>query len=98
MYINLGCSKEKLTPQETKKLARQARKGDKNARNKLIEANHRLILLVIKRYFYGHRCPKEDLFGYGVFGLIEAIEHFDPKKGNFQLAHVFGYGRELCEG
>lgn len=60
-------------------------KKDVCIRNLLIEENKGLIFSVIRRYFNGEQYSnfKEDLFGYGVFGFIEAIEHFDPKRGEF---------------
>lgn len=54
--------------------------GDKLARNRLIEANMRLIVSVAKRYTYSS-VPLIDLIQEGVFGLEKAIEKFDYTKG-----------------
>ena len=60
-------------------LLRQAKAGDENARQKLIEGNLRLVLSVIQR-FVGRGENPDDLFQVGCIGLIEAIQNFDPDK------------------
>ena len=57
----------------------QARKGDKQAREQLIEGNLRLVLSVIQRFDKRGECP-DDLFQVGCIGLIKAIANFDPTK------------------
>ena len=60
-------------------LLRQAKAGDENARQKLIEGNLRLVLSVIQR-FVGRGENPDDLFQVGCIGLIKAIQNFDPDK------------------
>ena len=60
-------------------LLRQAKAGDENARQKLIEGNLRLVLSVIQR-FVGRGENPDDLFQVGCIGLIKAISNFDPDK------------------
>ena len=60
-------------------LLRQAKNGDENARQKLIEGNLRLVLSVIQR-FGGRGENPDDLFQVGCIGLIKAISNFDPDK------------------
>ena len=69
-----------LTADEEKDLARKIANGDKEAKNKLIEANLRLVVSVAKRY---SSKPQElnDLIQQGNEGLITAAEKFDPDKG-----------------
>lgn len=57
-------------------LLRQVRDGDKNAREKLIQGNLRLVLSVIQR-FNGRGESVDDLFQVGCVGLIKAIDNFN---------------------
>ena len=68
-----------LSQQEMDQLLRQVRRGDDNAREKLIEGNLRLVLSVIQRFEKRGECP-DDLFQVGCIGLIKAISNFDPDK------------------
>ena len=67
----------RLSGAETEELLRRARQGDREAREKLINGNLRLVLSVIQR-FSGRGENADDLFQVGVVGLIKAIDHFDP--------------------
>ena len=55
------------------------RTGSKEARDKLINGNLRLVLSVIQR-FAGRGEDIDDLFQIGVIGLIKAINNFDLSK------------------
>ena len=68
-----------LSQVEMDALLLQAKKGDKQAREKLIEGNLRLVLSVIQRFDKRGECP-DDLFQVGCIGLIKAISNFDPTK------------------
>ena len=68
-----------LTQAEMDKLLLQAKAGDKQARQQLIEGNLRLVLSVIQRFDKRGECP-DDLFQVGCIGLIKAISNFDPTK------------------
>ena len=68
-----------LTPAQMDVLLRQARQGDENARQKLIEGNLRLVLSVIQRFDKRGESP-DDLFQVGCIGLMKAIANFDPDK------------------
>ena len=66
-----------LSQAETEALLVQARQGDRDARDRLIEGNLRLVLSVIQRFDKRGECP-DDLFQVGCIGLIKAIDNFDP--------------------
>ncbi len=68
-----------LSQQRMEQLLRQARDGDENARQELIEGNLRLVLSVIQRFDKRGECP-DDLFQVGCIGLMKAISNFDPDK------------------
>jgi len=74
-------SREKLlTPEEEIKLAARIKRGDKKARQRMIEANLRLVVKIAAEYSeYG--LPLLDLISEGNIGLMKAVERFDPKKG-----------------
>ncbi len=61
-------------------LAEAIQRGDRVARNALIEANLRLVVSIAKRYV-GQGMSLEDLLGEGNIGLIRAVGKFDPSKG-----------------
>ena len=68
-----------LTQKQMDSLLIQAKNGDKNARQELIEGNLRLVLSVIQRFDKRGENP-DDLFQVGCIGLIKAISNFDPTK------------------
>ena len=61
-------------------LIEKAQAGDKEARQKLISGNLRLVLSVIQR-FTGRGENMDDLFQVGVIGLIKSIDNFRPEYG-----------------
>lgn len=66
-----------LSEEEKKELLIKTRKGDKNAREQLINGNLRLVLSVIQSFKNRSENP-DDLFQVGCIGLIKAIDNFDP--------------------
>ena len=68
-----------LSQVEMETLLRRAAQGDKDARQKLIEGNLRLVLSVIQRFDKRGENP-DDLFQVGCIGLMKAINNFDPTK------------------
>jgi RNA polymerase primary sigma factor len=69
-----------LTPEEEVTLSRLVLKGDKDARDKMIRANLRLVISIAKRYT-NLGIPLSDLIEEGNIGLMRAVEKFDPEKG-----------------
>lgn len=69
-----------LTADEEKRLTLAARQGSVEARDRLVEANIRLVINVAKSY-QSRSIPLEDLIQEGVIGLMTAINRFDPEKG-----------------
>jgi RNA polymerase primary sigma factor len=69
-----------LKPHEEVELAARIKKGDRNARTKMIKANLRLVVKIA--HDYSHLgLPLLDLISEGNIGLMKAVERFDPKKG-----------------
>ena len=69
-----------LTLEEETKLAARIRRGDRAARNHMIQANLRLVVKIAMDY-RDFGLPLLDLISEGNIGLIKAVERFDPNKG-----------------
>jgi RNA polymerase primary sigma factor len=69
-----------LSAEEEQACAQLAALGDEKARQRLIQANLRFVILVAKRY-RNRGVPMEDLVNEGNIGLIRAAGRFDPDRG-----------------
>ena len=69
-----------VTIEEEAVLAKKISQGDREARQKLINSNLRLVVK-IAHDFKGQGLPLLDLISEGNIGLMRAVEKFDPSKG-----------------
>ena len=68
-----------LTEEQKRQLLTLSRAGDKDARQRMIEGNLRLVLSVVQRFAQRGE-NLDDLFQVGCIGLIKAIDNFDPRQ------------------
>jgi len=85
-----------LDAREEEACARLAAGGDEKARQRLIQANLRFVILVAKRY---RTCgvPMEDLVNEGNIGLIRAAGRFDPDRGIRFVSYAFCWIRQAIQ-
>lgn len=69
-----------LSTKEETDYLRRCKEGDKDARDKLIEHNLRLVAHIVKKYNMADK-ETDDLISIGTIGLIKAIDTFDDEKG-----------------
>lgn len=79
-YLREVYQVELLTREEERELAERVQNGDQDAREKLIEANLRLVLSMARK-FLGMGLTFQDLVQEGNMGLMEAVEKFDYTRG-----------------
>ena len=79
-----GSFPKPLSEKQEKIYLERCANGDKEARNKLVEHNLRLVAHIIKKY-YGMQSEQDDLVSIGTIGLIKAVDTYDMNK-NIRLS------------
>lgn len=77
---NSGTFPPALSKEEEKDYLRKLKSGDKNAKNKIIEHNLRLVAHIVKKYTSDSE-EQDDLISIGTIGLIKGVNTFDESKG-----------------
>jgi RNA polymerase primary sigma factor len=90
-----------LSREEEETVARAAAKGNKAARDRLVNANLRFVVNVAKKY-QGQGLSLEDLISEGNIGLINAVERYDAEKGYHFISYAVWWIRQailkaICE-
>jgi RNA polymerase primary sigma factor len=80
LFLNEAGRWPLLTAQEEVELAKRIERGDKEAKERMINSNLRLVVSIAKRY-QGHDLSLLDLIQEGIIGLIRAVEKFDWRRG-----------------
>lgn len=82
-----------LTRDEEVKLAKLARNGNKQARDKMIESNLRFVVKIAKNY-QNQGLPLSDIINEGNLGLMTAIDKFDVEKGYHFISYAVWWIRQ----
>jgi RNA polymerase primary sigma factor len=85
-----------LTPAEEVQLAKRIEHGEAQAKERMINANLRLVVSVAKRY-QGHGIPLLDLVQEGTIGLIRASEKFDWRRGTKFSTYAMWWIRQAID-
>jgi RNA polymerase primary sigma factor len=80
-FLNEAGRHRLLTPAEEIELSQRVERGDLAAKDRMIEANLRLVVSIARKYQNVGELALLDLIQEGMLGLIRAVEKFDWRKG-----------------
>jgi RNA polymerase primary sigma factor len=80
LFLNEMARYPLLTAQEEVELAKRIERGDREAKDRMVNSNLRLVVSIAKKY-QGHGLSLLDLIQEGIIGLIRAVEKFDWRRG-----------------
>jgi RNA polymerase primary sigma factor len=80
LFLNEMARYPLLTADEEVELAKKIERGDKAAKDRMVNSNLRLVVSIAKKY-QGHGLSLLDLIQEGIIGLIRAVEKFDWRRG-----------------
>jgi RNA polymerase primary sigma factor len=80
LFLNEMARYPLLTAEEEVELAKLIERGDKAAKDRMVNSNLRLVVSIAKKY-QGHGLSLLDLIQEGIIGLIRAAEKFDWRRG-----------------
>src|SRR2546423_3166514 len=81
LFLNEAGRYPLLTAQEEVELAKRIERGDKHAKDRMVNSNLRLVVSIAKKY-QGHGLSLLDLIQEGIIGLIRAVEKVDWRRGH----------------
>src|SRR6201993_2300282 len=80
-------------PEEERRLARRAQRGDPKAAERLVTANLRFVISYVKKY-QGHGLDLSELVAIGNEGLLKAVKKFDPDHGVKFISYAVWWVRQ----
>src|SRR5256712_9468372 len=80
LFLNEAGRYPLLTAGEEVELAKAIERGDRAAKDRMVNSNLRLVVSIAKKY-QGHGLSLLDLIQEGIIGLIRAVEKFDWRRG-----------------
>jgi len=96
LFMNEIGKHDLLTAAEEVALAKKIERGDRRAKERMINSNLRLVVSIAKRY-QGHGLSLGDLVQEGVIGLNRAAEKFDWRKGFKFSTYATWWIRQACQ-
>jgi RNA polymerase primary sigma factor len=96
LFMNEIGKHDLLTAAEEVALAKRIERGDRRAKERMINSNLRLVVSIAKRY-RGHGVSFGDLIQEGVIGLNRAVEKFDWRKGFKFSTYATWWIRQACQ-
>ena len=96
LFMNRAGRYPLLTAAEEVALAKRVERGDREAKERMINSNLRLVISIAKRY-QGHGLSLLDLVQDGVIGLNRAVEKFDWRRGFKFSTYATWWIRQACQ-
>jgi RNA polymerase primary sigma factor len=96
LFMNAAGRHRLLTAAEEVELSKRVERGDRAAKDEMINCNLRLVISIAKRY-QGHGVPLLDLIQEGVIGLNRAVEKFDWRRGFKFSTYATWWIRQACQ-
>ena len=96
LFMNAAGRYQLLTAAEEVALAKRVERGDRAAKERMINSNLRLVVSIAKRY-QGRGMQLGDLIQEGVIGLNRAVEKFDWRRGYKFSTYATWWIRQACQ-
>lgn len=93
LYLSEVSPTEPITRDEEMELFKLIKQGNRDAIDKLVKANLRFVISVSKKYAYDKNLV-DDLISAGNYGLVEAVEKFNPDLGYKFISFAVWYIRK----